>query len=274
MLAPWDYLFDALHFAAKANPQQQDGQWPVGAALVPETVRKYAPRAVPSTARALLAFAGSETMRLRLPLVAPTRAVVAAVHDTVAAALLSCTATNRAGLLVPVSTASHDTTQLRWGRCRRNHPDTIVPLCRYNADCDAHCVTDSRGRLGVYLTPSEQTHFDATGEVPAMALFCLLCIRRDAQAIYMMHQSMPVNPSAELGRPALLMPPFQNLVGVEDGYKASVMATPSAAMPAGHVAIVGVVPGLAAHYDPHQRLWGVDQTHILFGSHLNGRAAA
>jgi len=274
MLAPWDLLFDALHFAAKANPQRQNGQWPVGAALVPEAVRKCAPRAVPSAARALLAFTGSETMRLRLPLVAPTRAVVAAVHDTVAEALLTCTPAGAAGLTVPISTASHDATQLQWGRHRRHHPHTEVPLCRYDADCDAHCAKDTRGRLGVYLTPAEQKHFDATGELPPMALFCLLCIRRDAQAMYMMHKMAPVNPTADVGRPALVVPPFQNLVGVEDGYKPSAMGADASDMPGGHIAIVGVMPNLAASYNPHRQVWEIDQTHILFGTHLNGQATA
>ena len=53
MLRPWDVLFDALHFAAKANPQKKNGSWPVGAALVPQEVRKCDPEVTPSEAAAL-----------------------------------------------------------------------------------------------------------------------------------------------------------------------------------------------------------------------------
>lgn len=273
MLQPWDLLFDALHFAAKANPRRQNGVWPVGAALVPEEVRKCAPRAWPSEAAAILAFAGDETMRLRLPVAASERAVVAVVRDTISEALTHATPNGQPGATVPISTALHENGQLCWGRRSAKHAQITVPICRYGDNCDALCLEHAPGPLPVYLTPAEQDTFDETGTVPEMALFCLLCIRRDAQALYLMHSMAPVNSQAELARPTLVVPPFQNLVDVPGGYKCNVFSVPPVERWGCNIAIVGVSNKLVVTHDAHSNRWHVDQTELMWGGHLNGPAA-
>ena len=57
--------------------------------------------------------------------------------------------------------------------------------------------------------------YNPTGKVPDEAMFCLLCIRRDAQAVYMMHVSALTNSEAQTGRPSFVVPPFQNLADGE-----------------------------------------------------------
>lgn len=274
MLRPWDVLFDALHFAAKANPQKKNGSWPVGAALVPQEVRKCDPEVTPSEAAALLAFAGKETMRLHLPAVAPTRAVVDTVCDTISEALMLCTPTEESQQLVPISTAHHENGQLCWSRVSATHPTISVPLCRYGEHCDAHCLEHAPGCLPVYLTPREQDEFDKTGVVPPMAMFCLLCIRRDAQAMYMLHTMTPVNSQVDLGRPTLVVPPFQNIVNAPGGYRADVLGVPPSEKWACNVSIVGVSNQIKVAYDAHGARWHVDQSAILYGNHLNDPAAS
>ena len=274
MLPPWDVLFDALHFAAKTNPQQKGGTWPVGASLVPEKMRKSDPTAPPSEAAALLAFAGQETMRLHLPVVAPTRAVVDTVCDTIAEALMSCTPTAKADQAVPISTAHHESGQLCWSRKSAKHPTISAPLCRYGDHCDALCLEHAPGCLPVYLTPREQDEFDESGAVPPMAMFCLLCIRRDAQAMYMLHTMAPVNSQVDLGRPTLVVPPFQNVVDAPGGYTSKALGVPPSEQWACNVSIVGVSNHLSVAYDAHGARWYVDQSRLLYGNHLNAPAAS
>jgi len=264
-------MFDALHFAAKITGVKVHGDYPVGAALIPAATRKQHPAAFPSELHGLLEFVGRETMRLHLPVLAPSRVVVDVVHDAFAAALASATQAGAAGLLIPLSPVEHENTQLEWERVSSCHPRCSVPLCKYDGDCDALLVGDSRGPLPAYLTVAEQDTFDVTGEVPPMALFCLLCIRRDAQAFYLVERLKgPTNAATDLGRPTIVVPPFQNLVDVPGGYVRSALGvTPGPDLPA-PVSIVGVMPGLTAKLNPYKQRWYVDQNVIVYGSALNG----
>jgi hypothetical protein len=240
---------------------------------VPEEVRKCDPDIFPSEAAGLLAFAGKETMRLHLPAVAPPRAVVDTVCDTISEALMLCTPASKSQQAVPISTAHHENGQLCWGRFSAKHPSISVPLCRYGEHCDAHCLEHAPGCLPVYLTPREQDEFDETGAVPPMAMFCLLCIRRDAQAMYMLHTMTPVNSQVDLGRPTLVVPPFQNIVNAEGGYKSEVLGVPPSEQWACNVSIVGVTNQISVAYDAHGARWYVNQSNILYGNHLNRPAA-
>ena len=269
MLPPWDIFFDGLHFLSKTHPSKINDKYPLGAALVPAEARRLKPAVFPSEVQKLLAFVGSETMRLHLPIVAPTRAVVNSVHDAFNSALQAATPAGNAGLVIPLSTVEHENAQLEWGRESATVPPVPVPMCRYEADCDGHLVENSRGKLPVYLTVAEQDIFDKTGDVPPMALFCLLCIRRDAQAFYLTQRLHPSHASADLCRPAIVVPPFQNLVDTPGGYVASAMGVkPETDLPA-PVSIVGVMPGLKAVYNPYRNKWHIDQGAIVYGSALN-----
>lgn len=269
MLPPWDVFFDGLHFLAKTNPKKINEKYSLGAALVPSNARRLSPAVFPSEVHKLLAFVGQETMRLQLPVVAPTRAVVNSVHDVFNTALAAATPAGDAGLIIPLSTVEHENEQLTWGRTSATVPPVPVPLCRYDADCDAHLVQNSQGRLPVYLTVAEQDIFDQTGEVPPMALFCLLCIRRDAQAFYLTQKLHPVHAAADLCRSVVVVPPFQNLVETPGGYtKTSMGVQPSPDLPA-PVSIVGVMSGLKAVFNPYKNKWHVDQGKIVYGASLN-----
>lgn len=269
MLPPWDVLFDGLHFLAKTNPNKTNDKYSLGSALLPANARKVAPSAFPSEVHKLLAFVGDETMRLQLPVVAPTRAVVESVHDVFRSALAAATVSGKEGLVVPISTVEHENLQLAWDRKSKKHPKIAVPLCKYDEDCDAHLVENNRGPLPAYLTVAEQDDFDETGKLPPMAMFCLLCIRRDAQAFYLAQKLHPVHASADVCRPAVVVPPFQNLVDTPGGYISSAMGVmPSTDLPV-PVSIVGVMPGLKTVYNPYESKWHIDQGSIVYGASLN-----
>ena len=166
---------------------------------------------------------------------------------------------------MPVSTVEHENTQLRWGR--------KLPLCAFGCECDGHLLRNSPGPLHVYLSVSEQEKFDSDGTVPTGALFCLLCIRRDAQALYLAHRAALGTTVSASGRPTFCVPPFVNLVDVPGGYVRSAIAVPADACGDMPVQIVGVASTLTVVTDAFTGEKYVDQGAIVFGA-SNGRAAA
>ena len=127
---------------------------------------------------------------------------------------------------IPVSTVEHDRTQLVW-----NDPDH---LCASGAACAAAALPFAPGPLPFYTLPGLDR---ANAEGPR---FCLLCIRADCAAVCTMYDSVVRHSQAELGRAAVALAPFQNLVNVPNGYRDHVLGVKPAQHIFAPVAVVGV----------------------------------
>lgn len=254
------FAFDALYYASKKCPTVVNDKWSISAAIAPANTREACLSLPPSGESALLQFTSNDLMRLQLP-VKPARITVEAVHEAWQKALLACTPAASEGLLVPISPVEHENEQLKWGR--KN-----VPLCRFGSECDACLLENAPGPLHAYLSVQEQDVLDATGQAPKAALFCLLCIRRDCQALYLAHRAInggKLNP----GTNTLCVPPFQNLVDVPGGYVSTALSVPISESGDVPISIVGVSSKLAVMQNPYTNEMCVDQGNIVYGAQLN-----
>lgn len=257
---PADFAADALYYSSKTHPHSVAGKWGVSAAVAPAATTKGAVDLPPSAETAILRFTTDEVSRLQLPVAMP-RIAVDEVHRAWETALLACTPAGAAGLHVPVSTVEHENVQLGWDR-------PGVPLCRFGGECDAGLLPGAPGPLHVYLSIAEQDRHDDTGETPQGALFCLLCIRRDCQALYLAHRSAAGGALAP-GRPTFCVPPFQNLVDCPGGYVASAIAVPPHDAGVVPMTIVGVSPELSVMTNPYTGTKLIDQASIVYGARPN-----
>lgn len=219
----------------------------------------------PSVEAAILEYCSDEVMRLQLPLT-PPRVAVQAVHAAWERALLTATPAGQQGLHVPISTVEHENEQLSWGRPK-------VPLCKFGQECDALRYGHAPGPLPVYLSIGEQERFDADGHVPEGALFCLLCIRRDAQALYLAHHAA-TDGQLTPGQTTFCVPPFQNLVDCPGGYVKSALSVPPNHSGMVPVSLVGVSSELSVMHNPYTDSYYIDQGRLVYGARLNGQPAA
>ena len=261
---PAAVLYDALFYASKSCPRRVSGKWPLGAVVAPAGARAAIANVAPSIAATILEFTADEGFRLHLP---PPTAVTApsAIAAAWKTALLACTPAGAAGLQIPISPVEHENEQLRWGR-------EGVPLCVFGEDCDGAKLAGAPGPLGAYLSVAEADIVAGGGPVPQGALFCLLCIRRDCQAMYLAHRAALGGTVDGDGRPTFCVPPFQNLVDVPGGYVAASIAVPAAAAGCMPIRVVGVAANLRVVTDAMTGDRYVDQAAIVHGV-LNGRAA-
>lgn len=257
---PFAFAADALYYSSKAHPHSVAGKWGRSAAVAPAAAAKGAVELPPSAETAILEFTADEVARLQLPVALP-RIGVGEVHRAWQAALLASTPAGAAGLHVPISTVEHENVQLGWDR-------PGVPLCRFGAECDAGLLAGAPGPLPVYLSIAEQDRYDDTGELPQGALFCLLCIRRDCQALYLAHRSAAGGALAP-GRPTFCVPPFQNLVDCPGGYVEQALAVPPHDRGVVPMAIVGVSPAISVMTNPYTGTKHIDQAGIVYGARPN-----
>jgi hypothetical protein len=143
---------------------------------------------------------------------------------------------------IPISTVEHENTQLKYGR--------TAPTCAADHECEAHSLPGNRGPLHVYRSLTET-------EKEGACIFCLLCIRRDAQAIQLAQR-------ANTGSTSFIIPPFQNLVDTPGGYRAAAMGVQATTSICG-VNIVGVSNCLSVRHSVDTNEWYIDQGGIVFG---------
>jgi len=213
LMGPVDVLYDGLYYAQKSAPRLTNGKWPLSASLLPDKTQvTNISTSPPSVSKTLLEFTSQDAMRLNLPVTCEQPIVVNTMHEVWKRTLDNGTRAAEMNMSIPISTVEHENTQLQWNRVAKAHTATPVPTCKYGTECDACLLENSPGPLQVYLSVECQDRFDATGNIPDEAMFCLMCIRRDAQAVYMMHASAVTNSEIQTGRVAFVVPPFQNLV--------------------------------------------------------------
>lgn len=126
----------------------------------------------------------------------------------------------------PLTTVEHDIEQLHWGRTSRRFPDKEVPICIYgrrgedgciHMPCFAYKLPRNQGALQTWLSPSQQHHFDETGEIPPRGP-CLLCIRYGLEENVLSYGT-EMNPRRTSERKAFVVPPFEIKMDMPGGYR-------------------------------------------------------
>lgn len=211
-LSPTDAVLDILYWCQVDCPQQAaDSSWPLGAMLGRVDLRKLKrPRVAgavpPSIRRHLESFTSTPAYTTGMPFV---RLGVTPRVDSVAPLGYQtidgiATVNVQPPACIPVSTVVHERQMLQWNDHRH--------LCSSGGDCVAAQLDGAPGPLPFYV-PAGCRRSDY--EQPA---FCLLCIRADAAAVSAVYESVVTSSQLELGRAAVVVPPFQNLVNCSDGY--------------------------------------------------------
>ncbi|MGB0550148.1 MAG: hypothetical protein ACPGR8_13540 [Limisphaerales bacterium] len=179
--------------------------------------------------------------------------------DIVGTALKDSTATVNVEppALIPVSGALHECKQLRF-----NRPG--APLCASGCECAAARLPGALGPLPVYQTPAEAK----AGVYPPAPAFCLLCIRHDAANLAKTLSCVVESAQTSLGSACMVAAPFQNLVGVADGYVPSALGVrPMHSFVFTPVSIVGP-HDLPVEYSEEYGGLYVDQTRLLYGANV------
>lgn len=210
-LSPSELVLDILHWCRVDCPVgAPDGTWPLGAMLGRSDLRVLpGPRAQklpPSVQRLLDEFTSPPAYTTGMPFVrlgvppspGPMGNLGYQTIDGIA------TVNVQPPACIPVSTVVHERQMLRW--------DDDAHLCSSGDGCVAARLEGAPGPLPYYVPMGcKRSEY----EQPA---FCLLCIRADAAAVSTVYQSVVKSSQLELGRAAVVLPPFQNLVNCPDGY--------------------------------------------------------
>ena len=130
-----------------------------------------------------------------------------------------------------------------------------VPLCSSGEDCIAYLIEGPPSMaLSAYRGPGHDPSSDC----------CILCIRHQLGMLVNMHKSFNGSAKQIVG----LRPPFCNPVDVIGGYRSSFCAITPNDMHciSGGIWIMGPPVGFKKIYNPHTKLWVVDQSVAVFGA--------
>jgi len=164
---------------------------------------------------------------------------------------------------VPVSTATHDCSQLVWND--RMH------LCASAGDCSASKLPGAPGPLPFYIPPGGNRE---TAEQPA---FCLVCIRTDAAAVSAIARKLSATSEHSFGMVPICLPPFQNLVNCADGYYAETLGVTPSQDVFSPVSIVGPNIPMTVEHNAVDGIWYINQDLSIWKEdqpYLNGVAPA
>ena len=227
-LPTWRLVLDGVHWCNRMAPVKVDEKWALGAALRPiQSPLKYRPPP-PSIAAAIVKFTSGIVYEGGLPFQqAPTteqESVLSAYPPGSIGAL--ATVQCHPPACIPISTVEHDRTQLVW--------NDSTHLCASGESCAALALPFAPGPLPFFVLPNEKREH---AEGPR---FCLLCIRADCAAVCSVFDGVVRHTQAELGRAAVALAPFQNLVNVPNGYHEFALGVQPAQHVFAPVALAGV----------------------------------
>ena len=155
---------------------------------------------------------------------------------------------------IPISPASHDNTQLEWGR--GDH----VPLCCMGEACIAALIEGSLGPLHIYLSVTEQKALTqaTTFESPRL---CVLCIRQQCALLKMSSALAGCQDIA-----TYCPPPFKNLFNCHEGYRAEFVGAliPTAD---GDARVTSVSDDMSVKYrttGDGKPTWYIDQSSMIY----------
>jgi len=305
VLPPHTFLADSVHYMTKIKPYKQ-GIWPLGASLRPDNIARRYPAAgkpihdenspeslpglqikknkrtsaaksqqlkpliSPSICNAVLKFVQNDCYKTNLNLFSIAEDVQTELMQEAWERGLDVASSkvDKISCHIPVSTVEHDNSQLVWGRTSFTS-GALVNSCSHEEECDSLKLRGNQGPLQRYMSPEEQLLFDSTGTHPSAPDFCLLCIRRDIHAAYLAYSATIINSTRQLDRPTFVIPPFQNLVDCPGGYKLDAMGVTPSSFTAIPLHVCGVNGSLSVNYDPHNKIFYIDQGPIIFTGNNN-----
>lgn len=237
-----------------------------------QDTRIYMNRERPSSNGRPLAQPPTTTFRSAAPRELPTKQIVeselqrsliddgnplaAGSMAAVIEAALACTPAGDAIAArdIPVSPASHDNTQLEWGR-------PYVPECCMGSSCVAALLEGSLGPLPIYLSLSEQRDLgpESVFETPRL---CVLCIR---QQCALLKTSSALAGCREIA--TYCPPPFKNLFNCHEGYRnehcGALIPTSD-----GDARITGISDAMSVRHRTKgdgTTVWFIDQSAMIYG---------
>ncbi len=185
-------------------------------------------------------YGEAQKMKEVLPLDKQISTVMTACSQALAAAH-GHSSTSHDHAFVPISTTTHDDSQLVFGK-----KDGTKPCTAGNA-CQALKLKDAPGPLN---------GFKLEGQKPSEATFCLLCLRLHLQTLNCQLQA--IDPHNKSG---CLDAPFTNLQNVPGGYYAEAMGVKVGVNRIFNrqCSIVGANANLNVQYSPERGVWFVNQ---------------
>lgn len=258
-LPAWRLVLDAVHWCNFMNPVQVNDKWAIGAALRPlNSPLKYRPPP-PSVGEAIVHFTSGVLYEGAMPFQQAPEAKRESPLSAYPPGSIGNIATIQCHppACIPVSTVEHDRTQLIW-----NDPNH---LCASGQSCAAVTLPFAPGPLPFFVLPGEDRKL---AEGPR---FCLLCIRADCESVCRVYDGVVRHSQAELGRAAVALAPFQNLVNVPNGYRDSALGVkPSqhifapVAVASAHIQmLVRTRPDGTKYVDQSAAEWQPEHNHFL-----------
>lgn len=246
---PASVVMDTVYWCNRVWPVQIAGKWPLGVACRRPCVGEPSPRVAvpPASVRAAISeLCAPAVYELGLrfitadPAVCPPAAPVCPTVGNIAA--VDCTPP----AAIPVCTVADDNKMLVW--------DDDAHPCASGHDCVAAHLAGAPGPLPFWVPPG------ATRATYSQPAFCLLCIRTDAAALVAVYRRIVSSASADLGRAAITLPPFQNLVRCVGGYHEMALGVRPDHFLFAPVSIVGANFPMDVVVDPATGKKRVDQT--------------
>lgn len=260
-MSPLHYLLGNLHYAQHDAPPLHHKIFPLGTAVSRRARGDHGKQGFhqpPSVERALCNLTVSQAYEAGLPFVrfgepgSPYDIVGVTLNDMRGIVNVDPPA------LIPISGARHESLQLRY-----NRPG--APKCASGCECVGAVLPGALGPLCVYQTPAEA----AANVYPPAPAFCLLCIRTDAAALAKTLSTIVESARAGLGKAAMAIAPFQNLVNTADGYKEMYLGvSPINSRVFTPISIVGPCDDLQVEYDEAMGGLYVDQSVLVYGAHV------
>ncbi len=247
--SPVSAVLDTVYWCNRVWPVQIGGKWPLGVACRPPVAGEPSPRAAlpPASVRAAVATLCAPTVyELGLPFITADPAVCSPAGPRVPTvgniAVVDCAP----AASIPVCTVADDNKMLVWDD--DDHP------CASGRDCVAAHLANAPGPLPFWVPPGK------TRSTYAQPAFCLLCIRTDAAALVAVYRRILSSAATDLGRVAVTLPPFQNLVRCPGGYRESALGVRPDHFLFAPVSIAGSSFPMDVVVDPLTGKTRVDQT--------------
>jgi len=179
---------------------------------------------------------------------------MAAVIETA----LQCTPASESVMArdIPVSPASHDNSQLEWGRGKS------VPLCSMGDSCIASLIEGSLGPLHIYLSLTEEQNLSPSSTFESPRL-CVLCVRQQCALLKMSSALAGCQDIA-----TYCPPPFKNLFNCHEGYRSNFVGAliPTAD---GDARIACVSDDMSVKYRTSgdgKTTWYIDQSSMIYNA--------
>lgn len=240
-------VLDVVYWCNRVWPVQIGGKWPLGVACRAATPGDRPVRAdhPPDSVQAVITeMCASVVPEMGVPFVTADPRIPSRRKGRTIGGIAAIDCDPPAA--IPVCTVAEDNAMLVW--------DDDAHPCASASNCVAAGMPGAPGPLPFWVPPgSRRSDY-------AQPAFCLLCIRADAEAIVRVYRRVISSAEGDLGRTAITLPPFQNLVGCPGGYRHQALGVRPDHFLFAPVSIAGVGFPMDVVVDPVSGVARVDQS--------------